>query len=180
MEMTTSDLNQGNPDAQEQRYRQAAAEFGPMWSRLARGFEVDPDKRRDLEQEIHIAVWRSMAVFDSRCSLRTWVYRVAHNAAVSYAMRHRRYAGTVSLDDIDPAAPAQDHDSPDRRLAMERLMSLIRQLKPLDRQTVLLYLEGLQAAEIGEITGDSPGHVAVRIHRLKQILTRQFAQGGCS
>lgn len=178
--MTTSAPQQGSPDHQEQRYRQAAAEFGPMWSRLARGFEFDPDKRRDLEQEIHIAVWRSMAVYDSRCSLRTWVYRVAHNAAVSYAMRHRRYAGTVSLEELDPADSAEGQTSADRRLEIERLMSLIRRLKPLDRQTVLLYLEGMQAAEIGEITGDSPGHVAVRIHRLKQILTRQFAQGGNS
>jgi DNA-directed RNA polymerase specialized sigma24 family protein len=32
-------------------------------------------------QEIRIALWRSFANFDGRCSLRTWVYRVAHNTA---------------------------------------------------------------------------------------------------
>jgi len=162
---------------QDQRYLDAAEQYGPMWSRLARGFEFAPDKRRDLEQEMHIAVWRSMAVYDHRCSLRTWVYRVAHNAALSYVMRHKRTAGTVSLEDIDPADGADAQATADRRIAMDRLMTLIHKLKPLDRQTVLLYLEGLQAAEIGEVTGDSPGNVAVRIHRLKEILTRQFAQG---
>ena len=36
----------------------------------------DSDKRRDLFQEIHFAIWRSFAGYDGRCSLRTWVYRV--------------------------------------------------------------------------------------------------------
>jgi N-acetylneuraminic acid mutarotase len=36
---------------------------------------------RDLLQEIHFQLWRSFAHFDHRCSLRTWVYRVAHNVA---------------------------------------------------------------------------------------------------
>jgi DNA-directed RNA polymerase specialized sigma24 family protein len=45
---------------------------------LVRGYEADPGRRQDLLQDIHIALWRSFAVFDERCSLRTWVYRVAH------------------------------------------------------------------------------------------------------
>jgi RNA polymerase sigma-70 factor (ECF subfamily) len=55
---------------------------------------------------------------------------------------------------------------------------LIRQLKPLDRQIIFSYLEGLDAASIGEITGLSPGNVATKIHRIKTILTRRFHSGG--
>jgi RNA polymerase sigma-70 factor (ECF subfamily) len=43
---------------------------------------------------------------------------------------------------------------------------------------VLLYLEGLDAAAIGEICGLTPGAVAVKIHRLKAVLTKQFQKGG--
>ena len=39
---------------------------------------------------------------------------------------------------------------------------LIHSLKPLDRQVVLLYLEGLDAASIGEVTGSSPGSIATK------------------
>ena len=46
---------------QERRYAEAAAAFGPALERLARAYERDPDKRRDLLQEIHIALWRSLA-----------------------------------------------------------------------------------------------------------------------
>ena len=67
----------------DQRYAAAADEFGPALERLAGAYERDPDKCRDLLQEIHVALWRSLARFDGRCSLRTWVYRVAHNTATS-------------------------------------------------------------------------------------------------
>lgn len=70
--------------------------------RLAKGYEVDPDRRRDLLQEIHVALWRSLRLFDGRCSLQTWVYRVAHNVAASYIVRRRRAsARLVELDALE-------------------------------------------------------------------------------
>ena len=62
---------------QDGLYEQASAEHSPAIARLARAYEADADKRAELRQEIHIALWRSFAGFDGRCSLRTWVYRVA-------------------------------------------------------------------------------------------------------
>ena len=61
---------------------------------------------------------------------------------------------------------------------LERLSVLIQQLKPLDRQVIVSYLEELDAASIGEITGLSPANVAMRVHRIKNILARQFHEGG--
>jgi RNA polymerase sigma-70 factor, ECF subfamily len=40
------------------------------------------------------------------------------------------------------------------------------------------YLEGMDAASIGEITGLSAGNVATKIHRIKNILSQQFHEGG--
>ena len=56
-------------------------------------------------------------------------------------------------------------------------MALIHELKPLDRQVMLLYLEGLDGAEIGEVTGLSTANVATKIHRIKKILAARFHQG---
>jgi RNA polymerase sigma-70 factor (ECF subfamily) len=56
---------------------------------------------------------------------------------------------------------------------------MIQRLKPLDRQVMVSYLEGLDAATTAEITGLSPANVAMKIHRIKSMLARQFqAQGG--
>ena len=78
---------------------------GPIWSsleRLARAYEADPEKRRDLSQDIHFQLWRSFQNYDSRCSLRTWVYRVAHHVAVSHVIRERRiFSNLVSLEELD-------------------------------------------------------------------------------
>ena len=64
------------------------------------------------------------------------------------------------------------------RRALARLMGLVHALGPPDRQVLLLYLEDLDAAAIGEVTGLSPGAVATKIHRLKALLARRFAEGG--
>lgn len=161
---------------QDQRYHAAAEAHGPALERLARGYERDAHLRRDLVQDIHVALWRSFAAYDGRCSVRTWVYRVAHNTATSYVLGRRRAgAGLVGLDEI---AALQDPDDPEAaagtRQALDRLLALIHELKPPDRQVALLYLEDLDAAAIGEITGLSAGAVAVRIHRLKAILAARF------
>jgi len=160
-------------DAQDELYSRAAAEFGPALQRLARGYENDPDRRRDLLQDIHLALWRSFALFDARCSLRTWTYRVAHATAASYVLRQKRARQSmlVSLDQAELAPVPADAD---HRLAVSRLTELIQQLKPLDREVMLLYLEGLDAAEVGELTGLSSRNVAVKIHRIKSILARSF------
>src|SRR5450432_2295857 len=75
---------------QNELYARAVAECGRMLDRLPAGYEADPDKRRDLRQEIHLQLWRSFGAFDGRCSLKTWSLRVAHNTAASYVIRERR------------------------------------------------------------------------------------------
>jgi RNA polymerase sigma-70 factor, ECF subfamily len=153
--------------------------YGAGLERLARAYESDPDRRLDLLQEVHLALWRSFASFDGRCSLRTWVYRVAHNVATSQVSRRRSRAPThVGLDALESMSDGVDHEQVlDDRRALDRMMTLIHELDPVDRQVILLYLEGLDATSIGEIAGISPGNVATKIHRMKKILARRFQEG---
>lgn len=166
--------------SQDDLYRDAADKYGPSLQRLARAYEADPEKRRDLLQEIHFQLWRSFLRFDARCSPRTWVYRVAHHVAASHVVRERRIFQTlVSLEELEvlPDKDQGEFDT-DQHRNLERLSALIKQLKPLDRQVIVSYLEDMDAASIGEITGLSPGNVAMRIHRIKNILARRFRVGG--
>ena len=164
---------------QDGLYAEAAATFGAALERLARAYEPDADRRLDLLQEVHVALWRSFASFDGRCSLRTWVYRVAHNVATSKVIRRRgRAPAFVGLDEIESRPDAIDHEQVfDDRLALDRMMVLIHRLDPFDRQVILLYLEGVDAASIGEITGISAGNVATKVHRVKKMLARRFHEG---
>jgi len=58
--------------AHEQLYRKAGERFA--LARLARTVEHDADKARDLEQEMHCALWTSLQRFAGDCALKTWVY----------------------------------------------------------------------------------------------------------
>lgn len=170
--------NRGMTDrlGQDALYTEAAGSFGPALQRLARASEADGERRRDLLQDMHVALWQSMAIYDGRCSLSTWVWRVAHNTAASHVARERRRnKGRLALEEIahlpdrqSLVAAVEESD------ALERLNAWIRSLNIPDRQILTLYLENLPAAEISEIVGVSPGSVATRISRLKAKLTKDF------
>jgi RNA polymerase sigma-70 factor, ECF subfamily len=168
---------QASPD---DLYKHAAEQYGPSPDRLTTAYEADPEKRRDLRQDIHFQLWRSFQQYDARCSLRTWTYRIAHHVAASYVMREKRIFSTlVSLEELE-LLPDKDQGqfAAEQHINLTRLYMLIQQLKPLDRQVIISWLEGMDANSIGEITGLSPGNVAVRINRIKSILAHRFSQRG--
>ena len=164
------------PGEQSELYGRAAAECGRMLDRLTAGYEADPDKRRDLRQEIHLQLWRSLAAFDGRCSLKTWALRVAHNTAASYVIRERRVnAKLVSFEEIErtivSVEPPVDMD---REMVLRDVQEVILTLKPLDRQIMISYLEGLDGASIADITGLTPANIGMKIHRIKKILAHRI------
>lgn len=163
---------------QDELYTQASSSFGAELQRLTRGYEANADRQRDLLQEIHLELWRSLVSFDGRCSLRTWIFRIAHNVGASHVARSIRSLRLVDLETL-PAEPSP----PDAEAAMRRqlsaatLLELIHKLKLLDRQVILLYLEGEEAAAIAEVTGLSANNVATKIHRIKKLLKQQYVEG---
>ncbi|NYF32359.1 sigma-70 family RNA polymerase sigma factor [Sphingopyxis sp. JAI108] len=168
---------------QDRLFAEAIDRFGGALARLARGYEADTELRRDLEQELQVALWQSFATFDGRCSLSTWVWRVAHNRATSHMLANKRHAqrGWSSIEDVEIAdadADATPFARADSEHAMALILGIIDRLDPPDRQILLLYLEGVAAAEIGAVTGVSPDGVATKIHRFKSMLTRRFAGSG--
>jgi RNA polymerase sigma-70 factor (ECF subfamily) len=158
-------------------FEAVALEYAAPLMRLARAHEADPALQQDLLQEIHIALWRSLSAFKNRCSLRTWVYRVAHNVAATHVLRakRRRTSQLVNLDDIEIAEEGVDvGDAIDEARAMSRVTELIQRLKPIDREVIILHLEGLSRDEIAEIAGLTFSNVAIKIHRIKQLLAKSF------
>jgi RNA polymerase sigma-70 factor (ECF subfamily) len=164
----------------ETLYRDAIGQYGRDIARFVAGYERDSATRQELLQEVHLALWQSFAGFAHQCSMRTWVYRVAHNVGVSHVQRNMRrldLAG-ASLDDV----AAQIDESADmglteRRLDLERIMALVHTLAGIDREVMLLYLEDLDAASIADVTGLSARNVATKVHRIKILLASLLAKG---
>ncbi len=104
--------------------------------------------------------------------LRTWVYRVAHNVGADHIVRRCKASERlVELEalPVDPTGRA-GADAERRREDLTELEALIHRLEPLDRQIILLYLEGSAAAEIAGVTGLTAGNIATKIHRIKKLL----------
>jgi RNA polymerase sigma-70 factor (ECF subfamily) len=160
-------------------YREAIATLSSALSRVAAGYEADRELRRDLLQEIHAALWKSLETFDRRCSLKTWSWRVAHNVGATHLGRQRS-ARFVALDEVTVQVDRDVDGQLDRAQLLSRLMTLVHALAPADRTLVLLYLEGLSAAAISDVTGLSASNVATRLHRLKATLARTVREGSPS
>jgi RNA polymerase sigma-70 factor (ECF subfamily) len=168
------------PDSsQDALYRQALAAHGAELARCCQGYERDPALRQELQQELHLALWQSLAAFRGECSLRTWVYRVAHNVGARHVQQHAGKGQMLELDEIEHLPDDRlDPVHTERRLDLQRVLALVHRLAPLDRELMLLYLEELDAASIADITGLSARNVATKIHRIKALLARQLAAAG--
>src|SRR5947209_10343038 len=107
--------------------------------RLVRGYEPDVDRQRDLLQEMHIELWRSLRVFDHRCSLRTWVYRVSNNVGADHLAKRRKDSERlVDLESLSADPTSQAGEARERRRGeLADLQALVQRLAPLDRQLIL-------------------------------------------
>ena len=55
------------------------------------------------------------------------------------------------------------------------LLAAIRKLPAADQQLVMLYLEGLSALEIEEVTGVSSANVATRLSRIRKSMSMEVS-----
>ena len=133
--------------------------------RLSTVYAASPSDREDLVQDIFLAVWRALPAFRGDASERTWLYRIAHNVALTWQTRDRRRRFREAVLD-DHVQPTNETDL--RRLDLNRT---IAKMTPADRTLTLLWLEGLSAAEIEHVTGVKAGTVAVRLSRIRKQLT---------
>jgi RNA polymerase sigma-70 factor (ECF subfamily) len=162
-------------------FERIAAEYAAPLARLARAHEADTSLQQDLLQEIHLAIWRSLTAFAGRCSLRTWVYRVAHNVAATYLMRQKRRRfdrNLVELEEVEiPLDGPEVGATVDDARMLARIKDLVQRLKPTDREIFVLYLEGLGVDEIAEIAGLTQTNTGTKIHRIKRLLSERLAPG---
>jgi RNA polymerase sigma-70 factor, ECF subfamily len=161
----TEDMKSERQNELEVNFVRIFDSYGPALRRLCGAYRRDPTERQDLLQEIALAVWTSLPHFRGQASERTWVYRIAHNVAITFS------AGQKRRDEMEQSFDPTAHDPATKdNSARLMLIDAIQQLKPIDQHLALLYLEGLSGSEISEITGLSPDNIGVRLNRLKQRL----------
>jgi RNA polymerase sigma-70 factor (ECF subfamily) len=142
----------------------------PLCQRLAASHEADPDRARDLAQDILVAVWRAWPAFRGLCSERTYVARIAQYRIASHIDRATREPPLAPLSEDLIAFEPTPEDAVIRGDQRARLTALVRALPISLREVAVLLLEGFTPSEIAETLGISVNAVAIRGTRAREAL----------
>ena len=142
--------------------------------RISRAFAVGADQH-DLMQELMLAVWRAAPMFRGESAESTFIFRVAHNAALTWRRRESAHVRRMS-DANRRELETRVHGDDGEEALLTRLYAAIHTLAPLDRSLMLLSLEGLPYAQIGEIHGLSETNVGARLSRTRKKLASLVEQ----
>ena len=125
----------------------------------------------DALQEAYTRAFRALPSFRGGSALRTWLYRIVHNACVDELRRSRRESVAVeqvaAAESVEGAAIARV----DLATALARL--------PVDLRAIVLLVDagGLDYAEAAEVLGISVGTVGSRLNRARAALRATLGRG---
>ena len=149
---------------------QVIAAYGPALVRIAASYERDRALRDDLVQEVAVAIWRALPSLQDPAKIKPFVFRIAHNRAVSHVARQAARPGQTEI----PDSLRDETGDPEARLVEKqqsaRLVEAVRRLPLPYRQVVTLALEDLSYEEIAEALGLTVSNVGVRLNRAKAQL----------
>lgn len=142
---------------------------------LAYRFVPDREEALDIAQEAFIKAIRHIHKFREESSLRTWLYSITKNVALSWIKQKKRknfVSGTQAM--VADVKSTEDYE-PDKQFAVNELSTLIHhiiaELPEKQREVFLLrYVEELSYEEISAMTGTSIGGLKANFfHAIKKI-----------
>ena len=140
----------------------------------------------DLTQEIFIKVYNSLNRYRSEFKFSTWIYKIAHNAAVDHLRRTatREQSLVVGSEgeqfdlpiESSRLSPEQESEQRERRGEIE---TVVRALPANYRELIILrHSQDLSYEEIVEVTGLPLGTVKNRLFRAREMMRQQFVEKG--
>jgi RNA polymerase sigma-70 factor (ECF subfamily) len=135
------------------------------------------EDQQDVLQDIFIKVYKNLQGFDTELSFSSWIYRIAHNEAISwYRKKHVRPEGHLvdNSDDVfelhgsEAASVERLFDEDVNATEVKRALFLVNQ-KYRDA-LILRFFEHKEYDEISDILKIPTGTVGTLIHRGKQEL----------
>ena len=146
----------------------------------------DYDIALDLTQEIFIKIYASLARYRPEFKFSTWIYKIAHNAAVDHLRRTSTREQSLMIgtdgDQFDMPiesgrlSPEQESEQRERRIEIE---TVVRALPANYRELVILrHSQDLSYEEIVEVTGLPLGTVKNRLFRAREMMRQQFVEKG--
>ncbi|WAC48439.1 sigma-70 family RNA polymerase sigma factor [Asticcacaulis sp. SL142] len=137
--------------------------------RIARAF-AEPADQHDLMQELMISAWKAMPAFRGDAKPSTFIYRVAHNRALTWKKRQSLNLFRAHAAQTDMAA-LNDGGTDGESARLEALYAALRQLSPIDRSLMLLWLEETSYADMAALHGLTETNIGARLTRARARLS---------
>ncbi|MFP3940877.1 MAG: RNA polymerase sigma factor [Thermoanaerobaculia bacterium] len=179
--MTDAELVERALEGSEDAFTELVARYERPVFTLVLRMVRDRPVAEELAQEAFLKAFDRLASYDRSRKLSSWLFKIAHNAAIDHLRRQR--LATVSLDEPvgdeadAPARTVEDRDAETpadvaERAALSRALTrAVGGLRPEYREVVLLRFQaGLEYGEIAEATGHPLGTVKTYIHRARKEL----------
>lgn len=144
----------------------------PILHKVARSFSPARADQEDLVQEMHVALWHSVADFDQHSKVSSYIYRIALNKAISWKRRAESYRRKIDHYENDVIGHDDSASPADRRLDI--VYAEIRRLNEAERSLILLQLDGFNYRDIAETLGLTESNVGVRLNRIRKKLAERL------
>ena len=151
----------------ETEFRQMICQYSePLYwhIRALVGSHEDTD---DILQETFVKVWKALPGFRGDSSVKTWLWRIATNEALSF-LRKQQVRAVLRFESLDTTAALMVDSDPwfDGDAAQRVLAKAIAALPPKQRSVFCMrYFEELPYEEISRITGTSVGALKASYHQ---------------
>jgi RNA polymerase sigma-70 factor (ECF subfamily) len=128
----------------------------------------------DVAQSVFIKAYANLGAFDSRFKFFSWLYRIAVNESLNFAIRRDRRGASGPDWAAESPDPAAEMAAADERRRFERAMG---SLAPGQRALLALSAEGLTYREMAETLGLPERKVKSRLFaardRMRELVGRQ-------
>jgi RNA polymerase sigma-70 factor (ECF subfamily) len=112
---------------------------------------VDVD---DVAQDVFLSLHRSLASFEGRCSLRSWIYGICQRRALDYRRRAMVRPDSYADEPSDQRVDANQENGLALSQARARMERVLDQLDHEKRSVFVLFdVEGIPMEEVAEIVG---------------------------
>ena len=144
------------------------------------------DASLDVTQEVFIKVYNSLGKYSSEYKFSTWLYRIAHNAAIDYMRRNSVNQQSIEAENADGTYqlqlespqpnPEQMREHSEWRAEIE---AVVKCLPIIYRELIWLrHTRDLSYDEIAEVTNLPLGTVKNRLFRAREMMREMFVERG--
>lgn len=130
------------------------------------------DDTDDVLQNTFIKAWKGIERFEGKSAIYTWLYRIAHNEAITF-LKQKRLMDSIDDEDFTEQASFTADEYFDGDATQEILMQAVSTLPAKQRQVFCLkYFEDKKYEEISELAGTSIGALKASYHIAVEKITK--------